>query len=125
MPHKTTWEKEGINYQFYGDVSPEEVEEANSEAYGDHRFIDIKYFIWDMTGVKNLGMNEEEDAVRSAVTDKGASLYKQSLKGALVANNKYIRKILERYIATSLRLESTWKLKLFYNAEDARKWITS
>ncbi len=124
MPHKTTWEKESVNYQFYGDVSPEELDEANSEAYGDHRFKDIKYFIWDMTGVKNLGMNEE-DAVRSAVTDKNASLCKQSLKGALVGNNKHIRNFLERYIATSLRLESTWKLKLFYNAEDARKWITS
>ena len=67
----------------------------------------------------------EDDAVHPAVTDKGASLFKQSLKGALIGNNKHIRKYIERYIAASLRLESTWELKLFYNAEDARKWITS
>lgn len=129
MSYKTTWENEGIFFKFTGDIGLEEINEANNEAYPDDRFKDIKYFIWDMTDVKNLELNEIkteiDDIVHSAITDKVASLSKPSLKGALIGKDKDVRKTIEYYIAASSILKSSWKLKLFINAESARKWINS
>jgi len=124
MPHKTIWEKDGIYWQFYGDITLAEVHEANGEAYGDHRFDDIKYFIWNMTDVNNLEMSLD-DAKKPACTDEVASSYKRRLNGAFAATDKHIRKVIERYIELSIEHKSTWNLKLFYTEDDARKWVFS
>ncbi len=124
MPHETTWEKKGVYWKFYGIVTVEEVNEANEEAYGNSRFDELKYFIWDGTDIKQLDLTEE-DADISAATDRSTVSYKPIMKGALVANKEAIRKFLERYIDTSLEFGSTWGFKLFDCIEDARKWVSS
>ena len=124
MTYKITWGKEGINFQFFGDVTASELHDANNEIYGDHRFDDIKYFIWDMTGAKNLEMIKDEAEI-SVYTDHVATSYKRSLKGAFVANDKHVRKIIKHYIDKSIKLGSTWELNLFYKTEDAKEWISS
>lgn len=124
MPHKTTWEDKGINLQFYGDITTDEVEQSTAEAYGDHRFDDIKYFIWDMTDAESL-ITDEAHVESTAAESWAASTYKTSLKGAIVSNDNDICKFIEHYIATSSKMENPWELKLFSNTKDATKWVLS
>jgi hypothetical protein len=124
VPHITRWEDKGIYWQFNGDVSFEEIMETTTELFGDYRLDDTKYFIWNMTDVNSIKM-EEEEVIYPVAEAKGVSTYKTSMKGALVANDKYARKLIQRYIDTSLTIDNTWELKLFNNIEDARNWISS
>lgn len=124
MPHNTIWEKEGIYWQFFGIVPLQEIREADNEVYGDARFDDLKYFIWDATDVKQLDLSENEVDVPASL-DTITTSYKPTMKGAFVAGDKGVRGGIERYIKTSLELGSTWKFKLFENIQDARKWVAS
>lgn len=122
MPHKTVWEEKGIYWRFSGPVSSTEVEQANNEMYGNPRFDDIRYFIWDMADATapEITVDVAEDA---AATDRGASLTNAQIKGALISSNNYIDKLIQHYIKTSESMGTPWKLKLFNNLEDARSWV--
>ena len=122
MAHNTTWEERGIYWKFSGHVSAVEVEEADNEMYGDPRFDEIKYFIWDMTDASELGMTES-DSDFPAGTDRAAAYTNKNLNGALVSNNEQIRKRFKRYIEVSSEIGNPWKLKIFNNLEDARAWV--
>ena len=123
MAHNTTWEESGIYWQFFGYVSAQEVEEANNEMYGDLRFDDIKYFIWDMSNATGWGMTES-DAAYSAATDKGASRTTKKVKGALISNDEKVRAIMNIYIEVSSKIENPWELRIFNKLEDAREWVS-
>jgi len=124
MPHITTWDSTGIKWQFHGAVTSEEVDEANREMYEDSRFDFIKYFIWDMSNVEKLIKNKLDNN-RPVATDLGASHINKNIRGALIANDGHVYDSCNNYIKLSKKLNTTWKLKLFYDNESALKWLLS
>lgn len=124
MPYEITWEAKGVYIKFRGIVSSYEDDEANNQLYRDPRFEDSDYFIWDMTDVIRFEMADDEIDF-PAITDKVATSYKPKLKGALIATDKAVQRIIELYIYKSVEMESSWELKLFNHISDARRWILS
>jgi len=124
MPHITTWDSTGIKWQFHGSVTSEEVDEANREMYEDPRFDFIKYFIWDMSNVEKLIKNKLDNN-RPVATDLGASHINKNIRGALIANDGHVYDNCNNYIKLSKKLNTSWKLKLFYDNESALKWLLS
>jgi hypothetical protein len=124
MPHFTRWEEDGIYWSFSGIVTLQEQKEADGEMYGDPRFDSLRYFIWDGTNISKIDYDEYE-ADGPAAIDKVSSTYRPNLKGALIANDESVRKIIKRYIKTSERLKSSWDLKMFDTIKQARDWLSN
>jgi len=124
MPHTTTWEKDGIWWQFHGTVDAKEFIEADAELYNDPRFDRIKYWIWDGTHIEELAIDEVH-AELIAATDWAATEYNKEIKGAMIAKDKNIQKRIKRYLEVSMEFESTWQLRVFENLEEARQWVSS
>jgi len=123
MPHTTTWEKDGIHWQFYGVVDEKEYFETDVELYNDPRSDHIKYWIWDATDIKKLAVDKIH-AELIAASDWAATEHNHGVKGAMVAPNNDIRSLMELYIKTSSEFESRWQFKIFGNIEDARQWVS-
>lgn len=124
MAHRTTWEAEGILWEFSGTVSFEEVSDATSEMYNSFRFDDLKYFIWDSTEIDLLKLSDHHIEIRAAIANASSS-YKRDLLGALVVTNPDIYDRMSHYIKKSRELKSTWDLKLFSTVEEARLWLST
>jgi len=61
----------------------------------------------------------------AAAIDKGASLGKPTLKGAIVVPDGHVRKMVENYLSISNDLDSSWDTRLFDNIAIARRWLES
>jgi len=124
VPHTTTWEKDGIYWQFRGIVDEKEYIDTDAELYNDPRSDHIKYWIWDGTHIEKLAVSEIH-AELIAATDWAATENNQTVKGAMITNDKNIRRLMELYIQTSEDFESSWQLQIFASLEEARRWISS
>jgi hypothetical protein len=124
MPHQTLWENKGIYWRFSGVVTLDEQELADGEMYGDPRFDELEYFIWDGTDIDKVDYHETE-ADEPAAIDKVSSVYKPNLKGALIAKTESVKLVVQRYIKTSIELGSSWEFKMFDSLEQAREWLAS
>lgn len=124
MPYRTIWEDKGIVWEFYGDVTAQEIEDANDGFYRDLRSDDAKYQIVDATKVTSVEWNELQINITAAY-DIGASHSIKNLKMAYVATDEETIYKLEKYIEVSRRLNSNWHFKGFQNIKDAREWIAS
>jgi len=124
MPYLTKWEDRGIRWEFFGDVTAEEIEKANKEFYNDERSDRAKYQIVDATKISTVEWNDLE-IVKTAAYDIGAGHVIKNLKVAYVAHNKEIVSKIEKYIEISKRLNSSWIFKGFDDFESAREWVTS
>jgi hypothetical protein len=124
MPHYTRWEKEGFFADFSGEVSSLEIEAVNNEFTGSPGFDTVRYALWDMTCVERLVVTEA-DIETAAATDKGASVFRRTLRGAIIVPEGPVREIVEQYLAVSSELENTWDTRLFSDIESARHWLAS
>ena len=124
MPYRTTWEKHGIMWEFYGDVTAQEIEDANDAFYSDERSDTAKYQIVDATKVSSVEWSERDIKVIAAY-DIGAARVIKNLKVAYVAVDEEITGKLEKYIDISRKLNSSWQLKGFQNFSSAKAWVVS
>ena len=122
MPYKTTWRENGIIWKFYGNVTAEEIEDANKEFYRDERSDFAEYQIIDALEVVNVEWNDL-DIKAIAAQDKGASLYLNRIKVAYISDDEKITAVLKKYMEISRILNSTWKFRGFSAIEPALKWV--
>ena len=124
MPHQTTWEKDGILWEFYEGVSFEEFETANNDFYADARSDACKYQIVDGTKIECINMSAHESHI-CAATDATASRSINGLKVALVGVPDEGAYLVDEYIEMSKKINSSWKFNVFDNLESAREWVSS
>mgnify|MGYP006921616735 CR=1 FL=1 len=123
MPYKTTWEARGILWEFYDDVSAQEIEDANNEFYVDERSDGAKYQIIDARNVKSVEW-EERDIKVMAAYDIGASNVIRRLKVAYITSDEEITSKIEKYIDLSRQLSSNWEFQGFNDLNSARTWVS-
>lgn len=124
MPYRTNWEAKGIVWEFFGDVTAQEIEEANAEFYGDERSDLAKYQIIDAMGVTSVEWSER-DITATVAQDIGAAHKIEDLNVAYVARDKEIIAKLEKYIDLARSLNSSWQFKGFPDISSARAWVVS
>lgn len=122
MPYKTTWNQNGILWQFSGYVTAAEIEKANIEFYSDERSDNATCQIIDATRVTEIEWNDIK-IKEMAAKDKGASLLLPKMKVAYISNNSTIHEVLKKYIEISRRLNSNWEFKGFSNQDEAFTWV--
>lgn len=121
MPYQITWWEKGIHWQFYGDVTAQEISEANEEFYRDPRSDSAEFQIIDAIEVTHVEW-EEKKIKEIAAHDKGASHLIKDLKVAYISDDPEIVSKLEKYIEISEKLNSSWKFRGFKDLETAREW---
>ncbi len=124
MPHRIRWEDEGFFAEFSGEVSSWEIDAVNEAFTGDPRFDTVRFALWDMSGIVRLTISDGEIET-AAATDKGASIIRRSLRGAIVVPAGHVRERVEHYLAVSGDLENTWDTRLFDDIESALRWLSS
>lgn len=121
MAHKTTWEENGIHWEYFGVVTLQEVAQSNTEFYCDDRSDAAKYQIFDGIAVEEF-VGTEEEARMIAAIDLGASRSITDLKVALIVPDSALD-LAKQYIASSKELKSPWSFRIFPSVEEARKWV--
>jgi hypothetical protein len=122
MPCKTTWETHGILWEYYGEVTGDEIDTVNSRFFRDERRHDVDYQIIDASGVTGTDWNAR-DAHLIAAKDFGVQREVQDLKLAFIATEPAFSALVDEYIAISERLETTWEFRRFDTVEEARAWV--
>jgi hypothetical protein len=120
MKEKTTWESGGVIITFSGVVDGEELLQANEELYGDERFDNIHYQIWDYSNVIEFKLDVDWVA-KIAALDKAAALSNSIMKVASVATDEVTQMLSSLYEAESL--ESPWEIQLFTSVDEAQQWV--
>ncbi|MDM8524038.1 hypothetical protein QUF80_11780 [Desulfococcaceae bacterium HSG8] len=124
MSYQIKWEEKGVIVRFSGIYSFKEDSDANIEMYSDSRFENLNYIIWDMSGISELNMTEEEAGLTS-MQDRLASSRLPHVKMALLAQDKPTRKICEHYIAKCRNDKLGWEFLISDSMESIRSWATS
>ena len=122
MPHTITWEPNGVNRNFSGNLTPGEILASNFTIYESLNFKDIKYIINDFRGVTSFTV-ENDDTKIYAETDDIIARTKGNLLIAIVATHHEhvaLAKNYQKELTTKL-----FKCEVFKILEDAQKWVTS
>ena len=118
MPHTLEWEKRGAYWKYSGNVSGEEVVNACTVIYGDHRFDSLDYKIVDFLDIESIQISEQE-LLKIAFQDKAAELTNPHIKSAIVMTvGAEFGKQFASYFD-----DSGWEVEVFGDVESARQWI--
>lgn len=122
MPYRTIWEKEGVMWEFFGDVTALEIKTANEEFFKDPRSKTAKYQIVNALRTVELEW-QPLDIVEMSLNDVAGSRTNNSLKLAFVTNKDKIQMKIEKYVDISRTLNSDWKFRGFETLNEARQWV--
>ena len=122
MPHKNTWESEGLYRKFTGEVRGDEILKSNFELHIDPNFQNIKYIINDFTEITSHSIEISHTEVY-ATTDDIISNTKGKLKIALIVIQPDHIDLAKNYRA--LMQDKLFECEIFKTIEDARKWASN
>jgi hypothetical protein len=124
MTYRLKWEEDGVFNIFSGNVTQNDVFDAQSKAHSNARFDSVKYIVSDFLDIEDMSMTHEILEFVSA-RDYGASRSNQNIKHALVAEDGPARDLVEAYIQTLQKLDVPWDVRQFYSMDPARMWASS
>ena len=116
--HRLDWEKDGVYWKYYGNVSGKEIVNASTAIYGDSRFDTLRYKLVDFLAVDEINMDEEEVAL-IAYQHRAAERSNPNIKNAIVINSD--NKLVNMF--ASFFSDSLWEMQVFNNLDDANNWL--
>jgi len=124
MSFKTTWETNGILWEFEGIVPFSDLRKVNVQFYEDPRSDNAYYQIFDGRNIARLLLTDSE-LTELAILDVGASISLPDLKIAMVITDKNVIALAQKFIDIVLQLNSNWDFKFFADIKEARSWIAA
>lgn len=121
MPYDLNYIDSGFVAIFKGEVTIEELNEANGEIQGHSNFDDHNYQIVDLLAA-DLSTVTEEDTEFPAVTDSVASVSRWNVKVALVVTEEHALSIVNSYVRYAQQLTPRWQFAVFSTRGDALQW---
>jgi hypothetical protein len=122
MPCRTRWEDHGIVWEYYGDVTGDEIDKENEAFFRDERRHRARYQIIDATGVTSTDWNARDVHLITA-KDFSANREVRDLKLAFIVSHPDFVALVDEYIALSRDLDSSWVFRRFEDLETARAWL--
>ena len=122
MPHTNTWEPGGLYRKFTGEISGEEILEANFELHIDPNFQTINYIINDFTEVTGHSIETTHTEVYAS-TDEIISNTKGKLKIALVVTQDPLIALANSY--REEMIGNRFECNIFQTIDDACKWASA
>ena len=120
MSYSYKWIGNDIVFSFIGEITFDDLDQANSEIYRDSRFDLMKYAIFDFLRVTHVSLNEEEMEVISAL-DQSIARWNRNLRLALVGtDHNNVEEMILRYL--KLMGNNEWDIEHFDHLESAIDW---
>jgi hypothetical protein len=120
MSYSYKWIGNDIVFSFIGEITFDDLDQANSEIYRDSRFDLMNYAIFDFLRVTHFSLNEEEMEVISAL-DQSIARWNRNLRLALVGtDHDNVEEMILRYL--KLMGNNEWDIEYFDHLESAIDW---
>ena len=120
MSYSYKWIGNDIVFSFIGEITFDDIDQANSEIYRDSRFDLMNYAIFDFLRVTHFSVNEEEMEVISAL-DQSIARWNRNLRLALVGtDHNNVEEMILRYL--KLMGNTEWDIEYFDHLESAIDW---
>jgi hypothetical protein len=124
LPYQLKWEEKGVVASFSGSFTVQDNNETSMEIYNDSRSNNLRYVIWDLSGITEQLMTDSE-AQSLAIFDKAIGSRLGQIKMAFVAADATSRFVCGRYTIHAIDYGVPWEFQAFDTFEKARKWCTS
>ncbi|MBK1859159.1 hypothetical protein [Cerasicoccus arenae] len=121
MPFEIIWEPQGVIQRHWGVLHPQELDEFNSQFYGDSRSDNCKFMLTDFLEVTDHTFDQIDISV-AAGYDIGASKSIKNFKIAFVVREPKVREGCELYRKILASCNTTWEVRLFEDMGEARRW---
>ncbi len=119
MSYTFVWENNDAIVAFEGQISLDDIIDANNIIIGDSRFDKMKYQLFDYSNIESLDVDNDFSKIIAAL-DSRASIWNNSVKVAIVTTDDDFRDMIIEY---DKHMNSTaWKTKTFENKDEALKW---
>ena len=122
MSYSISWPDNTFLAEFVGTITADQIEAVNHAFSGDERMDSIRYSIWDFSRADAIDM-PEDDIEYAAAFDKGVSVVRPTLRGALIVSNDHVRKPIEAYLAVADDLDVNWDTRIFDSMSAAKHWL--
>ena len=122
MNYKFDWLQNDLLVTFGEVISHEDIASADDALFGDPRFDDMEFVIYDLLPVQDLTITDNNLTLTAAI-NMSASQWNRKLKMALVATNESVIEAINRFI--QLMEKSNWDIRRFQSTEEAFDWATT
>jgi hypothetical protein len=95
LPYNINWEMNIVIVRFLGTFNLKEKNNATIAILDVPQFESVKYIIWDLSGISEQNMTEDE-AVLAFIQDKLISSRLTKAKMALLAQDEHVRRICDK-----------------------------
>ena len=87
--------------------------------YGDERFDNMRFQIFDISKVTKVNAPESDISVIAAL-DRSSAKWNPNVKVACITEDDYSMQLIEIYASYLMDIE--WEVKIFTNFDDALAW---
>ncbi len=122
MIDKISWINNNLEVSFNESCTYSEIKKVNEIVYGDARFDDMNYQIFDFSAVSELLLTKDELKI-VGVLDKSASRWNKNISIALVVTTKYVNDLALEY--GKIMEGSNWSIHLFSSYREAKLFCLS
>ena len=122
MPITHIWEENGLYTIMEGHITALELVKSNSEFLEHPNAIYCHYQLVNALGAEYIELDEIA-LVDLAADDAAFSRKIKDVKVAMITDNSEFRKLAEKYIQLSWKLNSSWHFRIFETEDEARDWL--
>ncbi|MDQ8204050.1 hypothetical protein [Pelagicoccus sp. SDUM812003] len=122
MPYRLTWERRTVFFDYFGDVTSQDLLESNQIVYGDERFDKL---LWQVVSFEKAEAISHSAAYvkRIAYMDKAAARSNPNITVAFVGNSPALDQIGSEYI--DVASEPAWDVVHFSTLDEAKAYIAT
>ncbi|MDQ8184233.1 hypothetical protein [Pelagicoccus sp. SDUM812002] len=116
MSYEINWNSNYVSFDYFGEVTPEDIVESNKEVYGDERFDDLR---WELVSFdKADSVSFEPKQVRIiAYMDEAAAISNPRITVAFIGHTKILEAVEAAYETS--RAQQCWAILHFESQEEA------
>ncbi len=119
MGYSIEWIADNVIVTLSGKIKFADIDAADGLLYGGPRFERMEYQLFDLTNVEEFNLTDQELMIIGTL-DKNAGIWNKRIKVALVTKDKKVIKLIETY--QMVMSDTAWKVKVFAELGDAKKW---
>jgi hypothetical protein len=116
MPYKIHWKPNYVSFDYFGEVTSEDIIESNKRVYGDSRFDELR---WELVSFDDTGtVDFKTTNVRLiAYMDQAAARSNPHITVAFIGKTEILKEVQAAYAKTNM--ESAWPVIHFDSQAEA------
>jgi len=120
MTFNINWDKDGVYVKFRGDVTAQDLIDANNYVISNANFDTINYQIFDFLHIDKFSITSYDISIIGTM-DKSQSDFKETMRVAIVTEDDYVAEITREY--DQFMTGTNWTTKTFFDLKEARSWV--